>query len=103
MVLAKVCTAAIDHAALGRGLFVDYADLPQAVETRILPHFGIVPDAEGLAALRIASGQDAKNPKFSFTADGERKRRDASADVQGAVATHLADVHHRLKELAAGR
>lgn len=103
MVLAKVCTAAIDHAPLGGGLFVDYADLPQAVEERILPHFGIDPDAEGLAALRAASGQDAKNPKFSFTADGEGKRREANEDVQRAVATHLADVHRRLTGLAADR
>ena len=103
MVLARICSAAVEHADLGRGMFVDYADLPEAVETRILPHFGIAPDGEAVAAMRAASARDAKRPYQEFAADGDEKRREASDRVHQAVDTHLADLHRQLSSLAARR
>jgi len=100
-VLSRVTRAAIDHANLGGGLFVDYADLPDAVERRILPHFGIAPDTDALAAARMASQWDAKSPSFAFEPDAEGKRRDAGKAVRAASATHLDELHRTLTALAA--
>ena len=59
-VLARVNQAAIDHADLGGGLFVDYAELPDAIERRILPHFGIAADPAALAAMPTQADKLAK-------------------------------------------
>jgi hypothetical protein len=99
--LARVTQAAVDHADIGGGLFVDYADLPDAVEHRILPHFGIAPDADALAAARMASQWDAKSPSFAFEPDAEGKRRDAGEAVRAASAAHLDELHDKLTALAA--
>jgi len=99
-VLAQVTQAAIDHAGVGGGLFVDYADLPQAVEQRILPHFGIEPDAAALAATRAAAQWDAKSPSLTFESDTAAKRRDAGERMLDAVAAHLAEPHRQLAALA---
>jgi hypothetical protein len=84
-VLARVTRAAIDHADLGGGLFVDYADLPDAMERRILPHFGIAADADSLSAARAG------------------KRRNADDSVRAASAAHLDETHRELTALAARR
>ena len=102
-VLARVSRAAIDHADLGGGLFVDYADLPDAVEQRILPHFGIVTDADSLGAARAAAQWNAKSPSFAFEPDAEGKRRDAGEAVRAASAAHLDEAHRELTALAARR
>jgi hypothetical protein len=102
-VLNRVTRAAVDHAEIGGGLFVDYAGLPDAVERRILPHFGIAPDADTLAAIRAAATWDAKTPSFAFEPDAEDKRRSAGDVVRAAVTAHLDGVHRELTALAARR
>jgi len=99
-VLNRVTQAAIDHADLVGGLFIDYADLPDAVERRILPHFGIGADPEALAAMRLAATWDAKTPSFAFAPDAEDKRRSAGDAIRAAVTTHLDEPHRRLRALA---
>jgi hypothetical protein len=100
-VLNRVTQAAVDHAGIGGGLFVDYADLPSAVERRILPHFGISPDPEALAAMRAAATWDAKSPSFAFAPDAEDKRRSAGDAVRAASEAYLDGVHRELRALAA--
>jgi hypothetical protein len=101
-VLNRVSQAAVDHADIGGGLFVDYADLPGAVERQILPHFGIAPDPEALTAMRAAALWDAKSPSFAFEPDADDKRRSAGDAVRAAVAAHLDEPHRELRALAAG-
>lgn len=99
-VLNRVTQAAVDHAEIGGALFVDYADLPDAVEQRILPHFDIAPDHNALAAMRAAATWDAKSPHFAFEPDSEDKRRSASDAVRTACEAHLEKVHRKLTALA---
>lgn len=99
-VLAKGNAAAVEHAALGDGLFVDYADLPGALETRILPHFGIRADASALERARAAATSDAKTPGLPFAPDAATKRHEASAAIRTAAATHLGELHRQLTALA---
>lgn len=95
-VLASVNRAAIDHADIGGGLFVDYADLPDAVERDILPHFAIAPDRAALAAMRDATARNAKSPARTFEADGADKRQEANDAIRAATAAHLDDLHDAL-------
>ena len=73
MPFAEYCaivTATILTDALGNldaaGCFVGYEDLPDAVLSRILPHFGIEADAAAREAMRTTAWLDAKRPYQHF-------------------------------------
>ena len=99
-VLAAVCRAAIDHAALGGGLFLNYDRLPEAVLAKILPHFAIVATEDERKAMRDAARRNAKAPSFGFVRDGPSKQQVATAAVRRAADVHLNEVYQRLEELA---
>jgi hypothetical protein len=99
-VLGAICNAAADHAALGGGLMIDYRDLPGAVFSVVLPHFGLTVSAAERAAMEAVTERDVKAPHQEFTADGEVKRREASDAVRQAAASHLAAARRRLAATA---
>jgi hypothetical protein len=101
--LAAICNAALDHRAEGLGLFVNYADLPQAVAGCILPHFGIAPREAEIESLRLASTNDAKTPQLAFERDVERKQRDASERTRMLASRFLAASYRRLEALSRTR
>lgn len=98
--LSRICDAVADHWALGGGLLVEYPELPGAMATRILPHFGIVPDPAGQAAMAAAGQRDAKAPTQDFVADSRAKQRDATP-TQRAVAALIDPAYARLQALRA--
>jgi hypothetical protein len=100
-VLARTCAAVADQWSLGGGLVVDYRELPEAMVTRILPHFGIAPTAEERALLETASGRDAKAPLSTFKADSARKRDEAGPETRAAAERHMSEIHARLQALNA--
>lgn len=98
-VLGATCHLAADHAALGGGLFIDYAELPDAFTARILPHFGIVPDAAETDAIAAALVRDAKEPRKPFDPAERAPRDTASAAVIAASDRHLAPAVERLRAI----
>jgi hypothetical protein len=98
-VLAATCHKAADHAAVGGGIFVDYAELPEAVTGRILPHFGVVPDAVDTAAIAAALRRDAKEPHRAFDPQERPARETAAAAVIAASDQHLGPAVERLRHL----
>lgn len=100
-VLARICAAAVASADRGGGLFVDYRDLPEAMFTRILPHFRVEPDAQERALMESASRRDAKAPGMRFTSDCAAKQSEATAEVRAAAAHHFADLSPHLQALSA--
>ena len=100
--LGAICGAAIGHRDLGGAMFVDYASLPNAVEQRILPHFGIAPSDAERAAMRAATTHDAKATRNSFTPDSHGKQAEASDAVRAAADDHLAAIHRQLLALTGG-
>jgi len=99
-VLAATCERAADHAGIGGGMLLDYAELPGAFLTRILPHFGIVPDAADSRAIAAALRRDAKRPQQSFDPHERPPRARASDAVIAASDRHLAPAVARLRALA---
>lgn len=100
-VLSRICMAAADALASPRGLAVNYRELPSALEGRILPHFGLVPDAADLDAMRSALGVDAKSPALPFFPDSATKQAAASAHLRELTEQHLTAVIGRLDAIAA--
>lgn len=99
-VLAATCHSAADHAGIGGGLLIDYAELSEAFLTRILPHFGIVPDAADRQCIADALRRDAKQPRQPFDPNERPPRERASAAVIAASEQHLAPAVARLRKLA---
>jgi hypothetical protein len=99
-VLAKVCEAAASGSGLGRALFVNYRDLPDAFWSKILPHFGVSFSAEDCDTMRQAARYDAKAPHFEFTGDISAKQSEASGDMRALADVHLGAVYRRLEELS---
>jgi hypothetical protein len=98
LVLRRVCEAAIAHAGDGRGLLIEYRELPGAVCGDLLDHFGLHYDAEELACMRETARFDAKAPQRLHVDDSEAKRRDADAELRDLAAA-LAPLHARLDAL----
>ena len=101
-VLARIGDAALRHAALGGGLFVDYADFADAVVERIMPHFALAVDAASRRAIAAAALRDAKSPDRAFAADAEGKRAVAGEAVREAANAYMRPVYEALKTAAAG-
>lgn len=101
LLLERTC-APILAADRARGLLINYDELPGAVETAILPHFGIALDAAARPALAEAMARDAKAPYASFAPDTEAKRREASPAVRAAVMRYLDAPYRRLEMLRTG-
>lgn len=100
--LAAICEAVLAYGVARGGLLVHYDELPDAVFTRILPHFGIDPSPDDRARIAAAALRDAKSPHAAFSADGEGKRREASAQVHAAAEQHLAPVYAALQAARRG-
>jgi len=98
-VLRRTCAAVLEHGHLGGGMAVNYAELPEAMATRIPAHFGFAPEDGESAAMAATTPYNAKAPRQSFAADGERKRAEASDAIRHAVARQIAPVYAELEAL----
>jgi len=101
-VLAKVCEPVLRHYGQG-GLLVNYRELPQALFTAILPHFGVACVEAERAAMTEAARYDAKARGMTFAPDSEAKQRAASAATRAAAVRWLHDPYSRLEALRAAR
>jgi hypothetical protein len=101
-VLARICEPVMRHHGEGGGLLVDYRELPDALWTKILPHFGVACGEAERAVMMEATRYDAKVPSLEFTPDAEDKQRAATERTRAAVEAQLGDVHRRLEALRLG-
>jgi hypothetical protein len=102
-VLAAVCEGAMRHYPAGGGRLVNYSQLPGALFTEILPHFGVTPSAVEAQAMRAATIRDAKTPEQVFAPDAQDKQQEATPALREICERRLADVYGRLEALRAGR
>ncbi len=98
-VLAKICEAVVTHHREGGGLLVNYRQLPDALFTAILPHFGVACSDADRAVMAAATRFDAKNPSFEFEPDSKAKQQSATAAARAATERRLADVYDRLESM----
>ena len=98
-VLAAVCEGALAHYAIRGGRLINYRQLPEALFTTILPHFGVDASEAELTVMRAASIRDAKAPEQTFTPDAQVKQQAATAAVREICEHRLGDVYARLETL----
>jgi hypothetical protein len=97
--LEKICAAALDNFGFGRGLAINYDELPDAVWQKILPHFGIACSEEEKAVMRLAARRDAKAPFVEFVSDTNAKQHQATEVIRVAAQRHLDNVYRALEVL----
>ena len=98
-VLAAVCDGALRGHADHAGLMVNYQEMPEALFSRILPHFGVTPGEAEREAMARTARFDAKMAGFDFKPDADEKRRAASDKVRRATEAHLDGPYARLEAL----
>jgi hypothetical protein len=80
--LAVFCDAALRAKDIGRGAFVDYADVPDAALSVVPAIFGISPTPVELARMRDSAFRDAKDPAAEFR---QRPQEPLPADVERLI------------------
>jgi hypothetical protein len=98
-VLDRICRAALAQRSDPGLLFVDYRELPEALETRIAPHFGIAPDS----AMREAAQFDAKEPLRVFVGDAAAKQSEITPRQRTIAARSLCGAYAELSAVRATR
>ncbi|MBO9559586.1 MAG: aspartyl beta-hydroxylase [Caulobacter sp.] len=100
-VLAVLCETAADHYQAGGGRLVNYADLPQALFTKVLPHFGVEVSTEEEATMRAASARDAKEPGQHFVPDAAAKQQEAGDDLRAICDRRAGEAYRQLEAIRA--
>lgn len=101
-IFAKICTAALAGRHLGRGLLVNYAQLPDALFETISPHLRIAWSAAERAAMNAATRVNAKTPHLPFAPDGAEKQALVTAPMRTAVEAWLAAPYGELEAVRRG-
>lgn len=100
LVLGRVCGEAARHIAAHGGLAINYAQLPQALETTLAAWFGVEWNQAERIAFREAARRNAKHPASSFSPDQAQKRNSASPALHAAVARWVAQSYCDLEHLS---
>ena len=99
-VFSRIYAAALDAARAPGSLVLDYTALPDAVENRIAPHFGIPLTDADRTAMRSASrinAKDASNTEFS--PDSADKQSRASAALREYCAAFIEPIRTQFHAL----
>ena len=96
-VLAAIYGSSLEHRD-GRGVFVDYAQLPDAVFDRILDAFGLACDENELTVMHELTDFDAKSPRLFFSPDSAAKEIAASPALREAADRFVRPLYEELLE-----
>jgi hypothetical protein len=95
--LARICEAALRHRDCGRGVLVNYDELPDFAIGRLPGHFGMTLTPVELERMMIVSKADAKTPQMHFSDDRQLKRRAVTPPQQALVDKWLSPLFERLE------
>ncbi|WP_315837396.1 hypothetical protein [Bradyrhizobium prioriisuperbiae] len=102
-VLAGICEPMVRHDTPDGGLLINHRQLPQAVSTLIMPHFGIATDAHEQTVLTEAGSRNAKMPGDAFVNDSAGKQHDATATVRDLADRWLTELYRQLEAKRLGQ
>ncbi len=95
--LDRICRGALESSDDSNALLVNYRALPGAVQSEILPHFGIDADAAELALMVAAGGRNSKAPDQVFVADAAAKQAEAKEDMRAVAGRFMAESYAALE------
>ena len=95
--LGCMCAAGLEHRGCGRGLLVNYDELPAFVCGRLPAHFGITLSPAELERMRMVSRADAKTPQLIYADDRQAKRLAVTSELHAIVDQWLSTPFERLQ------
>lgn len=98
-VLGRICRSAVDNAEGGRGLFVNYSGLPEAVPRLAAGHFGMDLSPGDLEQMRATARYNAKTPQLEFESDTTAKNRSASVEAREAASRWAEPVYREMESI----
>ena len=101
-VLARICEPVAAHYPAGGGLLINYRQLPSALWTTILPHFGVACTDGDRAAMVEAAARNAKTPGLAFVADSAVKQQEATEATRGLAEQWLGACYRQLEAMRLG-
>jgi hypothetical protein len=100
-VLERICDGVLQHTTPGAATLVNYRQLPAALWSDVLPHFGIGCSDADRDAMADAARYDAKQPERPFADDSAAKRQAATDAIRAAVKP-LDALHAKFESLRRG-
>jgi hypothetical protein len=97
--LGEICAPLVRQYTEYKPLLINYRQLPEAVWTQIMPHFGVACSGGERDTMIAAARYDAKAPYVQFTPDAEDKQREASVSVRTLADRELGQIHRQLEAL----
>ncbi len=98
-VLSRTCEAVVEPLAQGGGLLVNYRDLPDALWTQILPHFGLTAGAGERERMAQAAQFDAKVPGLPFSGSADAKKSVLDGEMRQLAERLIGPIYARLESL----
>ena len=95
--LGRMCAAGLEHRGCGRGLLVNYDELPDFVCGRLPAHFGITFSQAELDRMWMVSRADAKTPQLIYSDDRQTKRLAVTSELHAIVDQWLSPLFERLE------
>jgi hypothetical protein len=102
-VLAAICQAALAQPTEGQARFINYAELPGAVQKVLVPFFKMNCSPDELRALHRAAEWDAKEPSVRFSAEQAVKSREPSERLNPLAAQWLETSFQQLKSRSSNK
>jgi hypothetical protein len=96
LVMARICEAVLQGLD-GRGLLLNYTELPHVVFSRVTPHFQCRWSQDEEEAMRAAATRNAKKPGEAFQPDSRRKQSEASPRVREIAERFLGHLYRELE------
>jgi hypothetical protein len=96
-VLEVICEAALRHCGDGAARLVNYAQLPQALDEVVMPHFGLDCTTAERERMAAVTQFDVKSPTSHFTPDAASKQAQATAAVRMAAEARLGPSYRQLE------
>ena len=99
LVLARILDAALEYCDPAAACFLNYRQLPQAVWTTLVSHFGFDCTESDLTLMQERSGFDAKSNRKKFSNDTTAKQQAVSDAMRHAVDCWLAARFEKLERI----
>ena len=99
LILSHYMKSALKQREHPRGMFVDYADLPQRALPAILAHLCLDLDESAVALMLARASRDAKHPSAEFVPDTSRKQAAASPAARQLAQELLMPTYEELRAI----
>jgi len=96
MTINRMCQAALSYAN-GKGLLINYTQLPDVIWSRVLPFFGLEYPSGDVDKMNAVSSFNAKQPDAKYVDDTEAKKRQASAFLLEMAEKWIVPVYQELE------